>query len=117
MTEVRAMSAGEPRIQVETCLAELQHELASLGVTATTARDQDGRACLEAKDRWGRARRIYVYVQFFWFIWGANPAERHSVFQVGEAAVRLARLARHQGWPQHEEDHGELTRTLEMFLP
>lgn len=110
------MSDGEPRIQVKTCLAELQHELASLGVRATAARDQDGRACLEAQDRRGHVRRIYVYVQFFWFIWGPNPAERHSVFQVGEAAERLARLARHQGWPP-EEDHGELARTLDMFLP
>ena len=110
------MSDGEPRIQVETCLAELQHELASLGVPATAARDKAGRACLEAADRWGRARRIYVYVQFFWFIWGVRPGERHSVFQVGEAAVRLARLARHQGWPDDADD-GELTRTLDMFLP
>jgi hypothetical protein len=112
-----AMSDGEPRIQVETCLAELQRELAGLGVPATTSRDRQGRACLEARDRWGRARRIYVYVQFFWFVWGVHPAERHSVFQVGEAAVRLARLALDEGWPPHEEDHGELARTLEMFLP
>ena len=83
----------------------------------TTVRDQDGRACLEAQDRWGRARRIYVFTQFFWFIWGVHPGERHSVFQVGETAVRLARLARDQGWPPHEADPGELARTLDIYLP
>jgi hypothetical protein len=113
------MSDGEPRIQVETCLAELRQELSSLGVMASAARDPDGRACLEVPDRWGHARRIYVYVQFFWFIWGVHPDERHSVFQVGETAVRLARLARDQGWPRENEDQDldELTRTLDLFLP
>jgi hypothetical protein len=113
------MSDGEPRIQVETCLAELRQELASLGVTASAARDPVGRACLEVPDRWGYARRIYVYTQFFWFIWGVHPDERHSVFRVGETAVRLARRARDQGWPREHEDRDldELTRTLDLFLP
>jgi hypothetical protein len=109
------MSDGEPRIQVETCLAELQRELASLGVVATAILDQDGRACLEAHDRWERSLRIYVYVQFFWFVWGVSPDERHSVFRPGEAAVRLARMALDQGWP-HEADQVDLTRTLDRFL-
>jgi hypothetical protein len=109
------MSDGEPRIQVETCLGELQKELAGLGVTATAIRDDEGRACLEAYDRWGRARRIHVYVQFFWFVWGAGPDERHSVFRAGEAAVRLARTALEQGWP-HEDDPADLMRTLRRFL-
>ncbi|MGH3387375.1 MAG: hypothetical protein ACRDOO_00680 [Actinomadura sp.] len=111
------MTVDDPRIQVAACLAELSHELESLGVPVTTVRDPDGRACLEAKDRWGRARRIYVFTQFFWFIWGVHPDERHSVFQVGETAVRLARLAGGQGWPSHEADLGELARTLDMYLP
>jgi hypothetical protein len=110
-----AMPECEPRIQVETCLAELGEELKALGVQATALRDDEGRACLEAHDRWGRPLRIYVYVQFYWFMWGVNPQERHSVFRIGETAVRLARLAMEEGWPHrvHQEDP---TRMLDRFL-
>jgi hypothetical protein len=109
------MPDGESRIQVETCLAELRTELTELGVPAATIRDQDGRACIEARDRWERALRIYVYVQFFWFVWGVSPGERHSVFRPGEAAVRLARMALDQGWP-YEADQADVTRTFDRFL-
>jgi hypothetical protein len=110
------MSDGEPRIQIETCLAELQQELASLGVTAAALCEETGRQCLEARDRWGRPMRIYVYAQFYWFMWGAGPDERHSVFRVGETAIRLARVALNQGWPHQEAGQRDLTRTLDRFL-
>lgn len=72
------MSDGEPRIQVETCLAELQRELAGLGVTATATRDREGRAHLKADDRWGRSLRIFVYVQFF-CVRSGDLRQRHRV--------------------------------------
>jgi hypothetical protein len=108
------MAEGEPRLQVETCLTELQRELAGLGVPATMTRDRAGRACLDARDRWGRSLRVHVYVQFFWFVWGAEPDRRHSVFRVGEAAARLARMALGQGWP-YLDDEDDLARALGHF--
>ncbi|MCW2918687.1 MAG: hypothetical protein JWN52_6755 [Actinomycetia bacterium] len=59
------MSETEPRIQIETCLAELHQHLTALGVTVTAIRDQDGRACLEVYDRHARCRRVQVFAQFF----------------------------------------------------
>ena len=108
------MSDGRPRPQIETCLDELRRELLGLGVPAALTRDPAGRACLDARDRWGRSLRIYVYPQFFWFVWGAEPDRRHSVFRAGAAAARLAVIAMDQGWP-HGDDQDELARALGHF--
>jgi hypothetical protein len=102
-------------MQIETCLAELQGHLTALGVTATAIRDQEGRACLEVYDRYARRRRVHVFTQFFWFVWGEYPDERGSVFQSAETAERLAHLALGPGWLP-EQDLGDLTRALTQFL-
>jgi hypothetical protein len=109
------MSEAEPRMQIETCLAELQRHLTVLGVTTMAIHDQDDRTCLEVYDRYARRRRVYVFAQFFWFVWGEDPDERSSVFQPAETAERLAHLALGPGWLP-EQDLGDLTRALGKFL-
>jgi hypothetical protein len=109
------MSEAEPRTQIETCLVELQRNLTARGVTVTAIRDQDGKACLEVYDRYARRRRVHVFTQFFWFVWGEDPDERGSVFQPAETAERLAHLALGPGWLP-EQDLGDLTRVLDQFL-
>jgi hypothetical protein len=109
------MSENEPRIQIETCLAELHQHLTALGVTVTAIRDQDDRACLEVYDRYARCRRVQVFTQFFWFVWGEDHDERGSLFQPAETAERLAHLALGPGWLP-EQDLDDLTRALSQYL-
>lgn len=107
------MAECDPRINVESCLAELYEELVRLGVKATATLDDNQRACLEVHDRHGRSRRIHVHAQFFWFLWGVNHDERHSVFQVPEAAQRIAETVNGPGWPP--EPPGDLPQILGRF--
>src|SRR4051794_5314610 len=109
------MSEAEARRQIDTCLADLHRHLEALGVTVTAIRDEEGCACLEVYDRYARRRRVHVFAQFFWFVWGADHDERGSLFRPAEIAERLARLALGPGWPP-DPDPGELTRALRRFL-
>lgn len=114
-TEVVVMSDCDPRINVETCLAELHRELAKLGVTVVAMRDQEGRVCLEVYDLQNRRRRVHVVAQFYWFCWGEKHHERYSVFQIDDAAALLAHLALDEGWPQ-AEGQGDLSQAFTQFL-
>jgi hypothetical protein len=109
------MTETGPRIQIETCLAELHRHLTALGVTVVAIRDQDGRACLEVYDRYARRRRVLVFSQFYWFVWGEDHDERGSLFQPAETAERLAHLALGPGWLP-EPDLGDLTQALGRVL-
>jgi len=85
--------------QTQTCLTELAAELAVLGLKTRPLHDEAGRPCLEVYDRYARGRRVYVVEHLYWFMWGDSHDERHSLFNPGETAVRLARLAHGPGWP------------------
>jgi hypothetical protein len=101
-SEVRRMS--DTGAQVETCLAELHRELdklsvlEELSVTVLPLRDRYGRECLEVHDRQGAALRIHVFPELFWYVWGADVEERHSVFHPAESA-RLIVAAISEGRP------------------
>ena len=84
-------------------------------MTVTAIRDEEGRACLDVYDRYARRRRVQVFAQFFWFVWGADHDERGSLFRPAEIAERLAHLALGPGWLP-EQDPGDLARALRQFL-
>jgi len=89
------MSGSEPSAQVETCLAQLHRELEKLSVTAIPLRDRYGRGCLEVHDRHGTALRIHVFPELYWFVWGADIEERHSVFRPAESARLIVAALSH----------------------
>lgn len=80
------MSDNTTSAPVETCLAQLHRELEKLSVTVLPLRDRYGQGCLEVHDRHGAAMRIHVFPQLFWFVWGTDVEERHSVFHPAESA-------------------------------
>ncbi|MEO5877756.1 MAG: hypothetical protein ABIQ26_22405 [Streptosporangiaceae bacterium] len=103
-----------PQAQVETCLAELRQELAKLSVVANSLRDPYGRGCLEVRGRHGNVMLVHVLPQFFWFVWGTGPEERHSVFRPTESALLIAKAVGQRRSAQIEQP--DLRFTLDRFL-
>jgi hypothetical protein len=74
-------------------------------------RDRYGRGCLEVHDRYGTAVRIHVFPELYWFVWGTEVEERHSVFSPAESA-RLIVAAISEGRPVRQD----LQFTLDAFF-
>lgn len=107
------MAECDPRLNIESCLAELHEALTRLGVTVAASRDHAGRAGLDVHDHRGGLRRVHVYPQLFWFLWGDGHHERHSVFQVADAARIIADTALGPGWP--DAPQSDLARILRRY--
>jgi hypothetical protein len=90
-------------------LLELRDRLAGRGLTAVYVSDEEDRPCLEVLDRNLRARRVYVYVAFLWFIWGDQHDERTSCYQLDEATEVIEAAAR-AGW--HAEGQGPVLQEI-----
>ncbi|SEG67564.1 hypothetical protein SAMN05444920_103882 [Nonomuraea solani] len=96
----------------ETLLTALRNELAERGVHAVFLIEDDGRSGVEVLDVAGRARRVYVHLEFRWFYWGDQPDERISCLQL-QAGVERIQQAAQDGW--RREEQGELSFNLRQL--